>query len=139
MFLVLVRGRFVTYLPQPLREQLERIVPKRIDLDRLTAARCHNPIAHLRVHPGEGIAFFALREQTVGWIDMNIELRATQMAFDDVDQRRQEQFESGAIVRRFQITVERMKEPKRRVGGVIFPFGGLVWEHVWDETVADVI
>ena len=61
------------------------------------------------------------------------------MVFGDVDQRRQQQFERGAIVRRFEITVERVKEPKRRVRGVIFPFGRFVREHVRNQTVADVM
>src|SRR5690349_12793155 len=60
----------------PMREQLERVVPKCIDLNCFAPTRRNYPIAHLRVHPSELITFTALRQQTVPRIDMNIEASA---------------------------------------------------------------
>src|SRR5678815_3812066 len=31
----------------------QRVVPERVDLDWFARARCHHPVADLRVHPGE--------------------------------------------------------------------------------------
>ena len=91
VFLVALRRFVVSHLAQPAVEQFERVEPKRVDLDRFSAARRHHPIAHLRVHPGELITFLALHEQTVLRIDVDIEFRSAQMMLDDVDQRRQQQ------------------------------------------------
>src|SRR5262245_52909773 len=88
-FLVTSRGSFIVGFAQPICEQAERIVPKRVDLDGLSAARCNNPVAHFRIHPGKLVAFLTLREQAVIRIDMNIEPSAADMMLGDVDQRRQ--------------------------------------------------
>ena len=41
------------------------------------------------------------------------------MMLDDVDQGWQQKFERGAIVGAFEIAIERVEKPQRRVGGVI--------------------
>src|SRR5438045_9550115 len=69
---------------------------------------------------------------------MNVEPRAAQMMFDDVDQRRQKKLQWRAVGRSLEITIQRVEEPKRRVGGVIFAFLGPVGEHVWNQTVTDI-
>ena len=46
----------VLQLPHPLRQQLQRVVPKRVDLDRLAAPGRDHPVADLGVHPGELVA-----------------------------------------------------------------------------------
>ena len=92
------RGVVLPGVAQPANEQSKRVIPKRVDLDRFSAPRCHHPIAHLRVHPGELITFLALAKQTVARIDVDIKLRPAQMMLDDVDQGRQQKFERGAIV-----------------------------------------
>ena len=61
------------------------------------------------------------------------------MVFDDVDQDREQKFERGAIVFAFQITIERVEKPKRRVGGVIQALGLPIGKHVRDQTVAHVM
>ena len=53
LFCVTPRRLVAARLAQPAFEKLERVKPERVDLDRLSAARRHDPIAHLRVHPGE--------------------------------------------------------------------------------------
>src|SRR5206468_11544061 len=83
MFLITLRSRSTAGSVQPIREQLKRVIPEGIDLDWLAAAWRHDPIIHLRVHPSKLITFFAFREQTVGRIDMNIELRSTQVLLED--------------------------------------------------------
>src|SRR5262245_2751316 len=42
--------------------QSQRVVPKRIDFDRLAASRGYYPIADLRIHPGELVALLSLRQ-----------------------------------------------------------------------------
>ena len=66
MFGVALSRLVVIRFPQPAFEKFERVEPKRIDLDRFPAARRHHPIAHLRVHPGELVAFLSSSGST--WI-----------------------------------------------------------------------
>src|SRR5205814_3941654 len=101
--------------------------------------RSDNPVTHLGVHPSELITFFALHEQAVVWVDMNVEPRAAQMMFDDVDQRRQKKLQCRAVGGSLEIPVQRVEEPKRRVGGVVFAFLGAVGEHIWNQTVTDIM
>src|SRR5438046_10626774 len=112
MFLITLRSRSAAGSVQPIREQLKRVIPEGIDLDWLAAAGRHDPIIHLRVHPSKLITIFAFREQTVGRIDMNIELRSTQVLLDNVYHRGQEKLQHRAIIRYVDVTHERMKEPE---------------------------
>ena len=50
---------------EPSLEQAKRVVPERVDLDRLAAPRRHDPAVDLGVHPRELIAFGALPQQAV--------------------------------------------------------------------------
>src|SRR5689334_15499553 len=58
---LIAAGRFfIVRFTRPIREQAERVVPKRIDFDCLAATWSNNPIPHLCVHPGQLITFLAL-------------------------------------------------------------------------------
>src|SRR5438876_7587620 len=139
MFLITLRSRSATGSIQPIREQLKRVIPEGIDLDWLAAAWRHDPIIHLRVHPSKLITFFAFREQTVGRIDMNIELRSTQVLLDNVYQSGQEKLHRRAIIRYVDITGERRKEPERRVSGVRETLLRAIGTQVRDQTVTNVV
>src|SRR3954467_10745482 len=52
-------------LPEPARQQFERVIPERVNLDRFAPTRRDDPVAHFRVHPGELHPFLALHEQAV--------------------------------------------------------------------------
>src|SRR6185436_7096981 len=69
-------------LRRPPGGQTERVVPERVQLHRLAAARRDDPVADLRVHPRELVALGPLREQPVGGIDANAEARAGEMVPD---------------------------------------------------------
>ena len=75
----------VPALAHPALEQAERVVPERVDLDRLAAPRRHHPAVALGVHPGELVALGALAEQAVRRVDADAEARAAQVVVDDVD------------------------------------------------------
>ena len=126
------RAFMLAGLFQPAGEETERVVPKGVELNRLATPRGHDPIAHFRVHPRELVTFFALGEQTIGRIDMNVEACAAKVVFGNIDQTRQKKFESVAIFRALQIARECMKEPEGRVGGVIFALLRSIREHVRD-------
>src|SRR6266481_6420803 len=138
MFLVKLRGSFVAALAQPTGEQAKGVVPKRVNLDCFSAARGDHPIAHLRIHPGELISFLSLREQAVGWIDMNIKFCSAQMMLGDVDQNWQKKLQRVAVVSAFQITAERVKTPQGCVRSVIHSLLRAVGKHIWNQTVADI-
>ena len=70
------RGLPIVHFAGPLLHQAQRVVPERVDLDRLAAARRHDPVVDLRVHPGELITRGALAQQTVAGIDVDAEVRA---------------------------------------------------------------
>ena len=55
----------------------QRVVPEPVDLHRFPAARRHHPVAHLGIHPGELIAFFSLRKESIRWIDVDTETRSS--------------------------------------------------------------
>src|SRR5438046_5394628 len=139
MFLITLRSRSAAGSVQPIREQLKRVIPEGIDLDWLAAAGRHDPIIHLRVHPSKLITFFAFRKQTVGRIDMNIELRSTQVLLDNVYQSGQEKLQRRAIIRYVDVTGERMKEPERRVSGVVKTLLRAIRKHVRDQTVTHAV
>ena len=127
------------FLGEPVFEQAQGVVPERVDLDRLAAARRHHPVADLGVHPGELVAFGALAQQAVGGIDADAEARAAQVVLDDVQQLRQEQLEGGPVAGDLEVAVDGVEEPERRVGGVVEAFLLALGEHVGDEAVADVM
>ena len=62
--------------PRPALEQTQGVVPERVDLHRLAAARRHDPVVHLGIHPRELIALRALHEQAVLRVHANAEARA---------------------------------------------------------------
>ena len=59
--------------------------------------------------------------------------------FGNVGQCRQKKLERCAVGGALKVAAERVKEPKRRVCRVIFPFLCAIGKHVWDQTVADII
>ena len=104
---------------KPILEQHQSVVPERVDLHRLSAARRHHPIVHLGVHPGELVSFGTCSQQTVRGIHADTEARAAQMMVDDIDQLRQRPSAELTDRRRFRIAIHRVEEPQRRVGSVI--------------------
>ena len=66
-------GFRVLRFTQPIRQQVQSVVPKRVDLDRPAAARGHHPIADFRIHPGERITLRPLGEEFVKWVDLYAE------------------------------------------------------------------
>ena len=67
--LYLNREGVVAFFPQPPGQQRQRVVPERVDLHRLAAPRRDDPVVHLRIHPGELVAFLPLPDQAVRGID----------------------------------------------------------------------
>ena len=47
----------------------QRIEPQRLNLDRLTGARCHDPVTDFGVHPGQLVALLPLLQEAIVWID----------------------------------------------------------------------
>ena len=103
----------------PVGEQAQRVVPQRVDLDGFAAPRRDDPVADLRVHPGELKARSALAQQAVVRIDADAESRAGDVALDDVDELRQKRVQQRTVARRREITIERVEQPQRRVGRVV--------------------
>jgi hypothetical protein len=66
------------------RQQAQRIVPERVDLDRLAAARCYDPIANFCIHSGQSKTFHPLGEESVIRVDFDAETCAVAMMPHDV-------------------------------------------------------
>src|SRR4029450_12552131 len=126
-------------LVDPTLNQTERIEPERVDLHRLASPRCDDPIVDFRVHPGELISIGPLTQKAVVLINTNTEARAFDVASDDLDEGRQQQAECVVILRDPHVTINRVKNPQRRIGRVIEAFARAVGKHVRDEAVADVM
>ena len=81
----------------------------------------------------------ALREQTVARVDANAEQRAAQVMLDDTAQGWQYPNECAPVIGDLDVAVQRVKEPERRVGGVVQSLVAPVGEHVRDQAIADVV
>src|SRR5260370_22202763 len=138
VLVVSFRGVLIAIFAEPIRQQAKRVVPERVNLHCFAATRGDDPSAHLGVHPGELITFLALHEQAVAWIDMNVEARAAQMMFDDLDQDGQKKLQRGPIGSALKITAESVKEPKCCVRGIVSPFLGAVGKPVRNQTLPDL-
>src|SRR5258705_5250769 len=93
----------VALLAQPPGEERERVVPERVDLYRLAAARRHHPPVDLRVHPGQLNVLLSLPQKAVGWIDADSESRALHVALEDGLELRHQLPQRSAIVGRVEI------------------------------------
>ena len=132
-------GFRVLRFTQPIRQQAQRVVPKRVDLDRLAAARGHHPIADFRIHPGERVTLRPLGEEPVTWVDLDAEAGALEMMPYDVLQDRQEELQGRFVSAVLDIAVQRVKEPQRRIGGVVEALVLSFREQVRDQSVAHVV
>src|SRR5208282_36646 len=104
---------------QPTLQQAERAVPKRVDLDRLAAARGYHPIADFRIHPGERVTLRPLSEEPVMRVDLDAETGALEMVSYDVLQERQKELQGRFISTVLDVAVQCVKEPQRRIGSVV--------------------
>src|SRR5215831_8143194 len=57
---------FVAKLSREIFHDAKRVVPKSLNLDRLAAARSHDPVANLGIHPGKLHSLLARRKQATG-------------------------------------------------------------------------
>src|SRR5262245_31642484 len=115
----LTGGLPVTGGPRPLREEAQRVVPERVDLDGLAAPWRDDPPVAFRVHPRELIALGALDEEPVFRIDVNAEASAFEMAAHDLGQLRPERIERLLVCCRLEVAIDGVKEPERRVCRVV--------------------
>ena len=79
----------------------------------------NDPIAGLRIHPCELHARFALPEQTVGGIDMDVEIGSADVMLRDRDQLRQQDAQRHPVLGIMQVARERMEVPERGVRGIV--------------------
>ena len=96
------------------------------------------PNPDLGVHPGELVVFLPLSQQAIVGIDADTETRTLQMMRDDVGQFRQQLAQKFAIGSYFEITLQRVKKPQRRVRGMINPFLLALRKKVWNQPVANM-
>src|SRR4249920_356919 len=126
-------------LPNPAVEQAECVVPERVDLDGLPAPGRDDPIIDLRVHPRELIASLPLPQQSVSGIDADAEPGAIEVMPHDVRKHGQQSAECRGVVSGADVAMHGVEEPQRGVGSVIQTLSRAIGEHVWNETVADVV
>src|SRR6267154_1839547 len=124
---------------QPICQQAQRVVPKRVDLDRLAAARGHHPIADFRIHPGERVTLRPLAQEPVTWVDLDAEAGALEMMPYNVLQDRQKELQRRLVMAMLDIAVQRVKEPQRGIGGVVEALILAFREQVRDQSVAQVV
>src|SRR2546426_5461145 len=78
----LPRG-FITQTSSNVLHNANRVVPERLNFHRLAASWRNNPLANLRVHPGQLHAWLARVEQT-SRIELYAEARSASMPGNDV-------------------------------------------------------
>src|SRR5215468_5515947 len=109
------------FIAQPLREVLhdtERVVPERLNLDRISVPRCNHPIADLGVHPGQLHSGLTRMQQTVR-VDFDAKPSATQMPFDNVIEYAKEITDELEVASVSEIRADRLEEPQGGVHGVV--------------------
>ena len=123
----------------PAIEEPERIVEERVDLDGLPPPRSHHPVAHLRVHPGELVALSALAKQPVRRVDADAELGALEVRVNDSSQYRQQIGEQLPVAGDGRVAIDRVEEPKCRVGRVIQALRLALREQIRNQSVTHVM
>ena len=100
-----------------------RIVPQRIDLDRLADARRHDPIADLGIHPAELHPGFAGTEQPIAGIHLDAVAGAPPMPFHHIGEDRKHVGEALAISARLDIGTPGLEKPQAGIDGVVLGLG----------------
>src|SRR5256885_17158220 len=72
----------------PVSDQPQRVVPQRVDLDRLAAPRGHDPVLDAGIHPGERVTLLAACQQAVLRIHPDVVSGPAQVPGDDAPPRR---------------------------------------------------
>src|SRR5262245_24186203 len=128
-------GSRVVELTMPGGQQLHRIEPQRVDLDGLSSPGRDDPIANLRVHPGQWQPGIALRQEAVG-IHVNAESRALHMKSNDFVETWQQRSKGVQIVADRDVTVDGVEKPERGVGGVVKTIFGAFRKEIWEKAIA---
>jgi hypothetical protein len=81
----------------------------------------------------------ALAQESVVRIDANSKEGSLDVPLDDRQENRQEKFEQRAVPGISEVPIDRVKEPKRCVGGVVDPGVVALREHVRNETVLHIV
>ncbi len=111
---------------------LERVVPKRGDLYRLSHARRHDPVVDFGIHPGELHAGRACNDQSVG-IHVDVVPCPVAIIVDNARQRRPYRAQRLEIAGRIDVRGDGLDVPERGVDGVVLGrlagFGEKVRQH----------
>ncbi len=119
-------------------EHAARIVPERVDLHRLPAARRDHAAVHARVHPRERQAVGALRDESIG-ILADPEVGAGGVGeHDRFECRAERSIAHRRIAARGAEMVQRHREPEARVHGVVLGRAAAVGESIRQQPVPDV-
>ncbi len=132
------RGVGAAELDRPTLEELQRIEPKRVELDRFPASRRDDQVSDLRIHPGELISVGALGQQTVAGVDSNSKIGAPEMPSGDVFEHRQQEAKRVLIAAEGEVPIDGVEEPEGGVGGVVEAEIVALREHVRNEPVMDI-
>ncbi len=124
---------------QPAFQEPQRIVPEGVDLHRLAPPRRDDPIADLGVHPGKLVSLFALAQQPVAGIDADAKPRTREVGIGDLEQTRQEDRQTLAVVGPLHVAIKRVKKPERGVRRMVQAIGSAFRKHVGNQPVADVV
>ena len=134
----LQRGSVALEGPIPVGEQSHGVVPERVDLDCLPAARRHDPVTDLGIHPCQGKIRGALGHQPVV-VHADAEPGTRQVQSDDLVERRQQIAQRLGVLRRGDVAIERMKEPERRVGRIVETLLVAFGEQIRNQPVAEMM
>ena len=122
---------------------LQGVHPQRLDLHRLADPRCHHPVAHLGVHPGQLDARHACRQQSVG-VAADAEARPPRVSLEDgahgTSQAVPLVLRHGArpAAGGGQVVVHRHDVPQRRVHAVVLGAVALLHEPVRQHPLRDL-
>ena len=125
---------------EPVGEQAQRVVPERVDLDRLAAPRRDDPVADLGVHPGQLIAGRPWRSRpSSGSTPMPKRVPAMWWSTMSTQRREQQPQSRSRSPVCAEVAVDGVEEPERGVGRVVEALVLALGEQVGDQAVAHVV
>ena len=129
--------RFVETLSEA-GHDAQRMLPQRIDLDRLADARRDDLGADLGVHPGQLHPIDAGLQQPVLWINLDVVARAAFVPRDDVLERRPQCGREIQVAARYEVFLHGIEQPQRRIDGVVFGRGAIIGKAIGQHALADM-
>ena len=133
----LITLRRLLQLAGKARHDAQGVVPQGVDLDRFAAARCHHPLAHPGVHPGELDTRLTGAQQAVSGVHADAIARAPDMPVDDRRQHREHARQRRTVARGLEVGAPGLQVPERGIHTVVVGPGAGTGKDIRQHALVD--